>query len=160
MFRQEALCTIRIRRAPTRRLKTQDSFPSSPISRFDENCAQITSDTNGKLDGEVKGRAHSCSPLNDVSLSNKDLNSMKVSSITDFFYDDPNKPWEPLPEYTLDQSPCQPIIAIKQNYYYCILHPEIKNVHLESIEHHIKYRAIKVAHLLITNRYDSFIKLS
>jgi hypothetical protein len=65
---------------------------------------------------------------------------MKVSSITDFFYDDPNKPWEPLPEHTLYQSPCQPIIAIKQNYYYCILHPEIKNIHLESIEHHIKYK--------------------
>jgi hypothetical protein len=121
-------------------LKIPDSFPSSPVLRFDENCAQITSDTNGKLDGEVKGRAHSCSPLNDVSLSNKDLNSMKVRSIADFFYKDPNKPWEPLPDHTLEQSPCYPIIAIKQNYYYCILHPKVENIYLESIEHHIKYK--------------------
>jgi hypothetical protein len=31
--------------------------------------------------------------------------------------DDPNMPWTPLPEHDLDQSPCYPIIAIKQNYY-------------------------------------------
>lgn len=29
---------------------------------------------------------------------------------------------------------------MKQNYIYRRLHPEIKNVHLESIEHHIKYK--------------------
>jgi hypothetical protein len=34
----------------------------------------------------------------------------------------------------------QAIIAKKQGYYYCRLHPEIKNAHLESIEHHIKYK--------------------
>jgi hypothetical protein len=121
-------------------LKTPDSFPSSPVSRFDENCAQIASDTDGKPDGEVKGHAHSCSPLNEASFDNEGLDEVKVSSITDFFYDDPNKSWEPLPEHDLDQSPCYPIIAIKQNYYYCILHPEVKNIHLESIEHHIKYK--------------------
>ena len=46
----------------------------------------------------------------------------------------------PLPEHGLDQSPCYPIIALKQGCFYCRLHPEIKNVHLESIEHHIKYK--------------------
>ena len=45
----------------------------------------------------------------------------------------------PLPERDLDQSPGRSIIAKKQVYYYCRLHPEIKNAHLESIEHHIKY---------------------
>jgi hypothetical protein len=44
----------------------------------------------------------------------------------------------PLPEHDLDQSPCYPIIAQKQGYFYCRLHPEIKNACLESIEHHIK----------------------
>ena len=49
-------------------------------------------------------------------------------------------PYTPLPEHDLDQSPCYPIIAQKQGYFYCRLHPEVKNVHLESIEHHIKYK--------------------
>jgi hypothetical protein len=92
-----------------------------------------------KPDEEVKGRAHSCSPLSDVSLSTEGHDEVKVSLITNFFYDDPNKSWTPLPEHNLDQSPCYPIIAIKQNYY-CILHPEVENIHLESIERHIKYK--------------------
>jgi hypothetical protein len=117
-----------------------ESSPTFPSSRSDENHAQIASDVNGKPDGEVKWRAHSCFPLGDVSLSNEGLDEVKVSSITNFFYDDPNKPWEPVPEHDLDQSPCHPIIAIKQNYYYCILHPEVKYIHLKSIEHHIKYK--------------------
>ena len=50
-----------------------------------------------------------------------------VSSVTGFFYDDPTMSYVPL-------------IANKQEYYFCRLHPEIKNIHLESIEHHIKYK--------------------
>ena len=46
----------------------------------------------------------------------------------------------PLPDHDLDQSPCYPILAKKQGYFYCELHPEIKNVHLKSIEHYIKYK--------------------
>ncbi len=99
---------------------------------------KITSNTNGKL-GEAGAGASSCSQLNIGSLSNEGLDEVKVNSITTFFYDDLNTPWEPLPEHDLDQSP-YPIIAFKQNYYYCILHPEVKNILLESIEHHIKYK--------------------
>jgi hypothetical protein len=126
--------------ASSKPVNIPESFPSSPVSSFDENYAEIASDTDGKLGGEVKGHAHSCSPLNIDSFDNESLDEVKVSSITDFFYDDPNKPWEPLPKHDLDQSPWYPIIAIKQNCYYCILHPEVKNIHLESIEHHIKYK--------------------
>jgi hypothetical protein len=90
--------------------------------------------------GDVKGRASSCSPLNIVSLSNEGLDKVKASGITNFFHDDPNTPWTPLTEHDLDYSPCYPIIAVKQGYYYCRLHPEIKNSYLESIEHHIKYK--------------------
>jgi hypothetical protein len=49
-------------------------------------------------------------------------------------------PYVVLPDHKLDQSPCYPIIAQKQEYFYCRLHPEIKNTYLESIEHHIKYK--------------------
>jgi hypothetical protein len=63
-----------------------------------------------------------------------------LSSITNFFHDDPNVRYTSPPEHTLEQSPCCPIIAVRQGYFYCRLHPEIKNVHLESIEHHVKYK--------------------
>jgi hypothetical protein len=46
----------------------------------------------------------------------------------------------PLPEHDLNQRPGHSLIAKKQGYYYCRLHPEIKNAHLESIGHHIKYK--------------------
>ncbi len=84
-----------------------------------------------KFDGEVGG-ATSCSAIHDVSSVDMEHEAVKFSSITDFPYDDPNAPYEPLPEHDLDQSPCHPIISIKQGYFYCRLHPEIKNVYLES----------------------------
>lgn len=110
------------------------------LPRSDENQAQIASDIHGKPDGEVEARASSCSPLHNASLSNTNSEATKVISITDFFYDDPTMPYVALPDHKLDQSPCCPIIAIKDGYYYRRLHPEIKNTHLESIEHHIKYK--------------------
>ena len=45
-----------------------------------------------------------------------------------------------LSEHDLDQSPGHSIIAKRQGYNYCRIHPEIKNAHLESTEHHIKYK--------------------
>ena len=63
-----------------------------------------------------------------------------LNSITNFFHDDPNVPYTRPPERTLEQSPCYPIIATRQGYFYCRLHPEIKNIHLESIVHNLKYK--------------------
>ena len=69
-----------------------------------------------------------------------------IVSVEEFFYDDPNTPWKPLPEHDLKQSPCYAIIDIRRyhNYkipfYYCKLHPDIENAYLESIEHHCKYK--------------------
>ena len=68
-----------------------------------------------------------------------------IISVEDFFHDNPNIPWKPLPEHDLKQSPCYPIIDIKhyRNYrvpfYYCKLHPDIENGYLETIEHRCKY---------------------
>jgi len=38
-----------------------------------------------------------------------------IVSVEEFFYDDPNIPWKPLPEHDL-KSPCYPIISI-MNYH-------------------------------------------
>jgi hypothetical protein len=73
--------------------------------------------------------------------------NMPTSSIENFFFDDPGVapliPWKSLPEHTLEQSPCYPIISIHHKYrlsiYYCRLHPHIQNMYLESIEHHCKF---------------------
>ncbi len=121
-------------------LEVPVSSPTFQSSRSGENHAQFASDTNGNLAGKSTGYASSCSPLHHASLSSTNSEAAKVISVTDFFYDDPTMPYVALPDHELDQSPCCHIISIKDGYYYCRLHPEIKNVHLESIEHHIKHK--------------------
>jgi hypothetical protein len=58
-----------------------------------------------------------------------------IIPVQEFFHDDPNTPWKPLPEHDLKQSLCYPIIEIRNyhNYkkipfYYCKLHPDIENM--------------------------------
>jgi hypothetical protein len=68
-------------------------------------------------------------------------------SIKDFFFDNPHispsNPWRPLPNHSLVESPCYPIIGINNKYrvplYYCKLHPGFKNINLECIEHHCRF---------------------
>ena len=49
-------------------------------------------------------------------------------------------PYAPLPEHDLDQGPCYSIIAKKQGIFLLRLHPDVKKVNLESMEHHINYK--------------------
>ena len=92
----------------------------------------------GNLAGTLRGAQVTCSPL--IQTSNTECEIVKVISITDFFYDDQNAPYTPLPEPDLKRSPCFSIITINQGYFYCKLHPDVKNVHLESIGPDIKYK--------------------
>jgi hypothetical protein len=64
-----------------------------------------------------------------------------IVSVEEFFKDDPDTPWEPLPTHNLEQSPCYPIIKNKgEEFYYCKLHPKVSSIHLDSIEQHCKYK--------------------
>jgi hypothetical protein len=63
-----------------------------------------------------------------------------ILSVEGFFRDDSDLLYEPLPEHTIKESPCYPIIDKNQKLYFCRLHPECKNVNLESVEHHCKYK--------------------
>ena len=63
-----------------------------------------------------------------------------IQSIEDFFHDDPNLPYRPLPEHVLEASPCHSILEKKGKFYLCKLHSDIQNNYLESIEHHCKYK--------------------
>ena len=75
-----------------------------------------------------------------------DNGTLSVQTVNDFFYDEPELAWKPLPDHQLEQSPCYHIIetdmirASRQKYYRCKIHPEIWNINLESIEHHCKYK--------------------
>ena len=69
--------------------------------------------------------------------------------IKEFFYDKPDSIYRPLPPHPLEQSPCYVIIGqtkLKTNndgslctLYSCNLHPNVKSVHISTIEHHCKY---------------------
>ena len=65
---------------------------------------------------------------NDVTMSY--YSPVPIISVEEFFHDDSKTSWKPLPEHDLKQSPCYPIIDIRNyhNYkipfYYCKLHPD------------------------------------
>jgi hypothetical protein len=66
--------------------------------------------------------------------------STTIVSVEEFFNDVADLPYQPLPEHSLEQSPCYPIIGKNQELYFCRLHSEVKNVNLDPIEHHCKYK--------------------
>ena len=70
------------------------------------------------------------------------VESTAIVSVERFFNDVADSPYQPLPEHSLEQSPCYPIIGRNNNngLYFCRLHPEVKNVNLDPIEHHCKYK--------------------
>jgi hypothetical protein len=71
------------------------------------------------------------------------VESTTIILVEEFFYDVADLPYQPLPEHTVEQNPCYPIIGRNHNsnrLYFCKLHPEIKSVSLDSIEHHCKYK--------------------
>ena len=92
-----------------------------------------------------------------------------IISVDEFFYNDPNTPWKPLPEHDLKQSPCYPIIDIRRYhkykipFYYCKLHPDIENAYLEIIEHHCKYKEPNAQvrdYEIIVNKGDNIRRLA
>ena len=95
------------------------------VTRLNVDCRACLSFTIIYQHSQIQPIHH---PLHNASLSNTNSQATKVISITDFFYDDPTMPYAPLPAHDLDQSPCYVIIDIKDGYYYCRLHPEIKKI--------------------------------
>ena len=69
------------------------------------------------------------------------VESTTIVSVEWFFHNVADLPYQPLSEHSLEQSPCYPIIGRNNNgLYFCKLHPEVKSVYLEVIEHHCKYK--------------------
>jgi hypothetical protein len=68
------------------------------------------------------------------------VESTAIVSVERFFHDVADLPYQPLSEHTVEQSPCYSIIGRNNRSYFCRLHPEFKNVYLDSIEQHCKYK--------------------
>ena len=105
---------------------------------------KMQTDTNPyqKVLNQTLKVTNSVSSDNDDRITEKDSTdiitkpeqSNPIVSVDEFFYDDPNIPWKPLPEQDLKRSPCYPIIDIRKyhNYkipfYYCKLHENANNM--------------------------------
>jgi hypothetical protein len=63
----------------------------------------------------------------------------------EFFNDNNNLSWRSAPEYSLEESPCSPIIvkdeikSMGQTIYKCKVHPDYWSIDIRGIEHHCKY---------------------
>ena len=102
---------------------------------------QSLSNSNSQLRKAVSTSAHNAT--NTTNLSHVSRSSQTtVEAITQFFYDEPYLPYHPPPPHELQDSPCKLIIRLDNHslFYNCTLHPDIRSYHLESIEHHIKYK--------------------
>jgi hypothetical protein len=116
-------------------------------------------DLAGSLNCAVSMDRHSSSQSNSnnqtrkaastsVRVTNTELSQVSHASqptmdaITQFFYDEPYLSYHPPPPRELEDSPCKLIIGFDSHssLYNCALHPDVQSYHLETIEHHIKYK--------------------
>jgi hypothetical protein len=66
--------------------------------------------------------------------------SLTSEMIDNLFLYDPALPYRSPQAHTLEESPFKWTIKQDNNqYYYCTLHSDEKNINLETIEHHIIY---------------------
>ncbi len=101
---------------------------------------QSLTNTNNQMRKAVTGTSTYTHTRNLSQLSH--LSQPTVEAIAQFFYDEPFLPCHPPPPHELENSPCKSIIRLDNHslLYNCTLHPDIRSYHLESIEHHIKYK--------------------
>ena len=109
-----------------------DAQNEQNFTHFDANCTQ--KEVTDILTDSIKP--------SEPSEPSASVESTTIVSVEEFFHDVADLPYQPLPEHSLEKSPCYRIIGRNNNngLYFCRLHPECKNVNLESIEHHCKYK--------------------
>ena len=120
------------------------SYDDNDINLENDKADQSLTNNNNQI---RRAMSDNSSSKNNISSHTKDLSHLSQTPqqptrqiIEEFFYDE-GQPYRPPPPHTLDESPCKSIIRMDDHsFYYCTLHPEVRNIHLESIEHHIKYK--------------------
>ena len=69
----------------------------------------------------------------------------RLVRLEEFFNDNNNLSWQSAPEYSLEESPCSPIIvkdeikSMGQTIYKCKVHPDYWSIDIRGIEYHCKY---------------------
>jgi DNA replicative helicase MCM subunit Mcm2 (Cdc46/Mcm family) len=106
-------------------------------------------DKNNSKEKDQENKNGSVESISDVSDTSdrkqkywQSETAISYSDVEEFFKTDDRQILS-LPDHSLEQSPCYPIIDSKSKgshiWYHCKLHPKVKNVNLSSIEHHCKY---------------------
>jgi hypothetical protein len=122
---------------------TDISYPSSAVQSQMSNSNYSLAYIGIQI---RKATAAIPAPTNTNNLSHhphlsQTTNNLTTEMVTRFFHDDPESLYFPLPPHKLEESPCKSIIRVdNHSFYYCTLHPDIQNIHLESVEHHCKYQ--------------------
>ena len=92
---------------------------------------------NADPESERSDRAHRSQLTDNTPAENS---FMPIVSVEDFFS---IKQSLQLPNHSLEQSPCYPIIGSKSSgdyiIYYCKVHRKVENTNLKSIEHHCRF---------------------
>jgi hypothetical protein len=113
---------------------------SEKLFQNEQNGTRVDIDTDFTQEERDNMTAYPIKP-SEPSGPSASFESTAIVSVEWFFRDVADLPYEPLPEHSLEQSPCYPIIGRNNNkLYFCGLHPEVKNVYLDSIEQHCKYK--------------------
>ena len=117
----------------------------SPSSIDHHNANSQMSETNQSLSNSNSQLRKAVSTLAHNAITTTNLSHLPqttVEAITQFFYDESDLPYRPPPPHKLEESPCKSIIKLDNHslLYNCTLHPDFQSYHLESIEHHIKYK--------------------
>jgi hypothetical protein len=112
---------------------------SEKLFQNEQNDTRV--DTDFTQEESDNMTVYSTKPSEPSGLS-ASVESTVIVSVERFFHDIADLPYQPLPEHSLEQSPCYTIIGRNNNnrLHFCRLHPEVKSVYLESIEHHCKYK--------------------
>jgi hypothetical protein len=118
----------------------QTVHPQDSKIASESQQTSITDIENTQNSSEESKKLH-----DDKNILQSGISSVPDSAaVEELFKDDPSASWNPLPEHDLKDSPCYPIIGTHSKYkmlfYYCKIHPDKQNVHLEIIEHHCKYK--------------------
>ena len=118
---------------------SSNSIQTSSYDVYDAYDAKKSPDNQCESPGSLDKNSE-CRP---VATSYTSYASDSKKKVEDFFHDNPSLVYKPLPPHSLEQSPCYPIIGVnpKRRTYYCKVHrKESENIHLESVEHHCKYK--------------------
>jgi hypothetical protein len=110
---------------------------SATCNEINRLCTRADSSIKQNPESVGSHRAHRSQPTNNTPIEDS---VMPIVSVEDFFS---SKESLQLPNHSLEQSPCYPIIGCKyrRDYtiYYCKLHRKVENANLESIEHHCRF---------------------